>query len=509
LTIHEKGDCMNNNVAIGKTTSSDSSYPGHMPDNVIDGRPDTYWTPADNAPGHWWKIDLGSEIYINEILVTWVRADKVRYKLELSFDDRNWINASDILEYAIEDNNIRHIINSRARYVRITLVDGLPQGQQSGISNVTIFQGQPAEFICGADVSHLLQIEDFGGKFYDRQGREQDCLQILKDHGVNYIRLKLWNKPGLPLSDPAGYNDKAHVMEMARRVKEMGFKLLLDFHYSDWWADPGKQTMPKDWEGLDFPELEKALYDFTYDVVKSLADQGTTPDMVQVGNEISNGMLWDVAKISDEFNTDSQWDKFCILLKSGMRAVKDVKSSIRTVIHIERSGDNAASVYFFDNLTKRNVEFDVIGLSYYSIWHGPVSVFSHNVFDLAKRYDKDILIVETAYPYTEENGDDTPNSTSTPYSRLLPEYPPTIQGQANNLQAVASVVKKIPNGKGLGFFYWEPAFIPVEGAGWKYGEGSEWDDQTLFDFNGHALWSLDVFRMHAPNMPSIKNKPMP
>jgi arabinogalactan endo-1,4-beta-galactosidase len=363
-----------------------------------------------------------------------------------------------------------------------------------------IIPGRPAEFINGADVSHLQQIEDFGGKFYDRQGREQDCLKILKDHGVNYIRLKIWNKPGLPNSDPAGYNNKAHVLKMARRVKNMGFKLLLNFHYSDWWTDPGKQFMPVDWEGLDFPELNKALYDFTHDVVQSLAEQGTTPDMVQVGNEITNGMLWDEAKVSDEFDTGSQWDKLCVLLKSGLSAVKDVSGSIKTVIHIERGGDNARSVYFFDNLKKRGVEFDIIGLSYYSIWHGSISAFRQNVFDLAERYGKGIAVVETAYPYTGENGDDTPNSTSYPYSSLLPEYPATIQGQANNLQAVASVLKKIPDGKGLGFFYWQPDFIPVKGAGWKYGEGCEWDDQTMFDFKGRALWSLDVFRMHASDI---------
>lgn len=478
--------------------SADSSYPGCPATNVTDDRPDTFWSPSDSEPGHWLKLDLGMIMYITEISMTWLNSGKIRYSLELSLDDQNWIDASDIMIYTVDGTYTRDIINSGTRYIRITLVDGLPDVEHGGISNVSVIHGKPVEFICGADVSHLQQLEDFGAKFYDRQGREQDCLQILKDHGVNYIRLKIWNRPGLPNSDPAGYNDKAHVLKMARRVKNMGFGLLLNFHYSDWWADPGRQNMPADWVGLDFPSLEKAIYDYTYDVVSSLAEQGTKPEMVQVGNEITNGMLWDVAKVMDEFDTESQWDKLCSLLKRGLRAVKDVDSSIRTIIHIERGGDNVRSVYFYDNLKKRNVEFDIIGLSYYPIWHGPIQDYRQNVLDLAGRYGKDILIVETAYPYTNENGDDTPNSTSNQYTKLLPEFPTTVRGQANNLQAVISVLKKIPDERGLGFFYWEPDFIPVGGAGWKYGEGSEWDDQTMFDFKGHALWSLDVFRMHSP-----------
>lgn len=254
--------------------------------------------------------------------------------------------------------------------------------------------------------------------------------------------------------------------------------------------------MPRDWTGLSFDELNRAFYDFTFDVINSLKAQGTTPELVQVGNEITNGMLWDVAKVDGEYDTEEQWDRLCMLLKSGLKAVKTVDDSIRTIIHIERGGDNGRSVYFFDKLRSRGVDFDIIGLSYYSIWHGSMTDFKNNVNDLAQRYDKEIMVVETSFPYTTEDGDDTPNATTYSFSSMPMEYPATVQGQADNLQAIISVLKKMPDGRGKGIFYWQPDFIPVRGAGWKYGEGCEWDDQTMFDFGGHALWSLDVFRMH-------------
>jgi arabinogalactan endo-1,4-beta-galactosidase len=244
--------------------------------------------------------------------------------------------------------------------------------------------------------------------------------------------------------------------------------------------------------------LNVALYKFTYNLISALKGQGTMPEMVQVGNEITNGMLWDIARVGGEYDTDEQWDKLCRLLNSGLNAVKAVDGSIRTIVHIERGGDNGRSVFFFDKLKNREVQFDIIGLSYYSIWHGSISAFRNNVNDLALRYGKDIAVVETAHPYTTENGDDTPNATSFPYGSMLPEYPATIQGQANNLHSVISILKEAPDGRGIGVFYWQPDFIPVKGAGWKYGEGCEWDDQAMFDFKGYALWSLDVFKMHSP-----------
>jgi len=487
---------MNRDVALGKTARADSAGESGPASGGNDGQPGTRWSARDGNPGHWWQVDLGGEYYLTHIEIDWGQAHAYRYVVEVSLDGEHWIALSGGAESVASLRLTRDSVNARARHLRITVSGGVSDGFRAGFCQLKANAGDPPEFIVGADVSHLQQIEDFGGRFYDRSGRERNCLEILREHGVDFVRLKIWNSPGLPNSDPAGYNGKRHVLRMARRVKNMGLKLLLNFHYSDWWADPGKQFIPAAWKNLGFAELESALHDFTHDVIAALKAQGTLPEMVQVGNEITHGILWNEARVSDEFDREEQWDKLCRLLKGGLRAVKNVDRSVKTVIHIDKGGDNRQSVRFFDQLRRREVEFDIIGLSYYPIWHGSIADFENNVDDLARRYGKGIVIVETAFPYTTENGDATPNASTGPYARMVPGYPFTVQGQANMLQTIISVVKRIPERKGLGFFYWEPDFIPVKGAGWKYGEGSEWDDQTLFDFTGHALWSLDVFRMH-------------
>lgn len=490
---------MDLDVALGKRADTDAANDKYPASCGNDGRPDTRWSADDGNPGHWWQVDFGREYYIASIEIDWEKAHAYRYTPEISLDGEHWIALSRGAEYVASSRSTNDKVNTRTRYVRITVSGGVSDDFKASFYHLRAMTGQAAEFIVGADVSHLQQIEDFGGRFYDRTGKESDCLEILRDHGVNFIRLKIWNNPRPPNSDPAGYNNKQHVLKMAKRIKDMRLKLLLNFHYSDWWADPGKQFMPEEWKNLRFGELAKSLYDFTSDVIYALRSQGTLPEMVQVGNEITHGMLWNEARVSDEFDREEQWDKLGRLLESGLRAVKNVDGSIKTVVHIDKGGDNRQSVYFYDKLRKRDVEFDIIGLSYYPIWHGSVSDFESNVNDLAQRYGKGIVIVETAFPYTSENGDDTPNATAGPYTTILPEYRFTVQGQANMMQAIISVVKRIPAERGLGFFYWEPDFIPVKGAGWKYGEGSEWDDQTLFDFTGHALWSWDIFKMHCPD----------
>ena len=488
----------NVDVALGKAALADSAGDNEPASGANDGRSDTGWRARDGNRGHWWRVDLGEEYYLANIEIDWGQAHAYRYVTEVSLDGEHWIALSGGGESVASLRLTRDRVDARARHLRITISGGVSDAFKAGFCQLRANTGEPPEFIVGADVSHLQQIEDFGGRFYDRSGRERGCLDILREHGVDFIRLKIWNRPCPPNSDPAGYNDKRHVLKLARRVKDMGFKLLLNFHYSDWWADPGKQFMPEEWKGLSFAELERALRDFTSDVIGALKSQGTLPEMVQVGNEITHGMLWNEARVSDEFDREEQWDKLCRLLKDGLRAVKTADSSIKTVIHIDQGGDNRQSVRFFDELRSRDVEFDIIGLSYYPIWHGSIADFERNVNDLARRYGKGILIVETAFPYTAENGDATPNASTGPYATTVPKYPFTIQGQANMLQTIISVVKRIPEQRGLGIFYWEPDFIPVQGAGWKYGEGSEWDDQTLFDFAGHALWSLDLFKMHRP-----------
>ena len=343
-------------------------------------------------------------------------------------------------------------------------------------------------FIKGADVSNLLQIEDYGGRFY-HEGVQKDLLQILKDHGVNAIRIKVWNDPGNPCcypanqADPAGYNNPAHVTQLAVQAKNMGFRIMIDFHYSDWWADPGKQYTPHEWEGQNINQLRSSLYNFTYNVLSTLKSNGVTPEWVQIGNEISAGMLWPTG------STDN-WNNLAALIKEGYSAAKAVDPSIKVVLHYDDGGNNSGTVWWFDNAQSRGVQWDVIGLSYYPIWHGSLSDLDYNIDNVSARYGKDVVIVETAYPWTTKNGDSQPNV----YTSTGPvSYPMSPAGQEQFLDDLVSRIKAVPNGRGKGFFYWEPEWIPVEGAGWKVGEGDEWDNVTLFDFNGNALSSLDAF----------------
>jgi len=344
-------------------------------------------------------------------------------------------------------------------------------------------------FLIGADISTLDQIEDFGGKFY-HNGKEIGLMEILKGHGFNSFRLKLWNNPGLPLSYPEGYNNKKHVIKMAERIKKMNMNFLLDFHYSDFWADPQKQYKPDRWLNLRFDQLIENIYEYTKDVIISLKEKDLLPDMVQIGNEIDNGFLWEDGRID---GTDIQWHRFCDLLKSAIKAVKDSlvnDDKIKIIIHKADSCNNIKARIFFDNILYQNVDFDIIGFSFYPKFHGGFNELQKNLNDMSLRYKKDIVIVETAWGWTMENNSiylikpDDPNPDNLPFS---------VDGQKEFLKRLVKIVKEIPDNRGKGIFYWEPGFILVDGVGWKYGEGNEWSNMLLFDFNGKALDSLDVF----------------
>ncbi|GLU31368.1 hypothetical protein Busp01_12100 [Trinickia caryophylli] len=346
-----------------------------------------------------------------------------------------------------------------------------------------------APLALGADVSTLLELEANGARYYDR-GVARDCLLILKEHGLDAVRLKVWNDPGNPdffpanQSPAAGYNNAEHVRVLARRAAALGLRVLIDFHYSDWWADPGKQYPPHAWEGKDVAQTCELLAQYTARVLRMLARDGVRPEWVQIGNEITGGMLWPLGRYD-------QWDNLAQLLKAGHDAVKLVDSRTQVMLHIDSGGDNAKSRWWFDSATQRGVSFDVIGLSWYPQWQGALADLKANVDDLAVRYDKDVIVVEAAYPWTTSDGDSEPNAMT---NTGTTPYPATPAGQAQVMTALAEIVKAIPHGHGKGIFWWEPEWIPVAGVGWKTGAGDQWDNNTLFDFKGHALPSLDVFR---------------
>ncbi|HEY3412211.1 MAG TPA: arabinogalactan endo-1,4-beta-galactosidase [Armatimonadota bacterium] len=338
----------------------------------------------------------------------------------------------------------------------------------------------PFPFVRGVDASFLRQIEDHGGAYYDG-GLKRDALAIFRNHGVNLLRLRVWNNPA------DGYSGKADVLGLASRGHALGMRLLIDFHYSDTWADPAHQTKPAAWATLSDDALRTAVHDFTKDIVSSLAAQGTPPDFVQVGNEIRAGMLWPTGYVSG--GTDPNWPRFASLLKAGVAGVKDGMPAGRStsiVLHIDSGGNNAWCRDWYDAAVRNAVPFDTIGLSYYPWWHGTPQALAANLGDLAQRYGKPVMVVEAAYPWTLANQDATNNIVGLP-SQLSTGYPATPAGQRAFLDAVFSIVRAVPGGKGAGVVYWEPDWISTASF------GSAWENLATFDFGGNVLTSIDAF----------------
>ena len=363
----------------------------------------------------------------------------------------------------------------------VRLVTDGNAGDWTSFDDFTLQTGRTTLSMLGADISSLKKSEDFGGVYRDADGSAGDALRIMSDHGLNYGRLRVF-------VDPAdGYHNKDSLLEMALRLKDQGISLLVDFHYSDNWADPGKQIKPAAWEDLGFEGLRQAVYDHTYDVCSALVAQGTPPQMVQVGNEINAGMLWPDAMYD-------QMDNLAEVLKTGYQAVKDCSPETLVMLHIAEGGDNELARWWFGNITGRDVPFDLIGISYYPFWHGTLAELQFNLNDISARYDKDVVVVETAYGFTTENGDFLPNIFNPEME--IPGYPITPAGQAAFLRDVMAVVRAVPNGRGLGVFYWDAAWTAVEGNGWDNTDpasGNAWENQALFDYEGVILPAFDMY----------------
>ncbi|MGW5273342.1 glycoside hydrolase family 53 protein [Streptomyces sp. NPDC004044] len=364
----------------------------------------------------------------------------------------------------------------------ISLNSDAHAGEWANFDDVAFTSGTTGLTVKGGDLSTLPKNEAHGATYRGATGTTGDAMSILKASGMNYVRLKVW-------VDPAdGYNDKAHVLAMAERAKALGMKVLIDFHYSDSWADPGKQNKPAAWAGHTYSRLRTDIYDHTYDVLNALKAQGTTADMVQIGNEINAGILW------PEGSTDN-WSQLAGLLTSGANAAKAVSSSTKVALHLAEGGDNAGTRWWFDNAVSYGVPFDVVALSYYGYWHGPLSDLQTNLDDAASRYGKPVLVAETAYAHTLANGDALENNIATP-DQLVTGYPATPAGQAANLRDVMNVVEAVPNGRGLGAVYWEPAWTAVGGSGWDPADpasGNAWENQALFDYNATLLPAASWF----------------
>ena len=297
----------------------------------------------------------------------------------------------------------------------------------------TIQQRQSAtsvfSFSKGADVGWLSQMEATGYKFYDTDGTQKDCLQLLKDRGMNTIRLRVWVNPSNHKTD--GHCSKDETVAMAVRAQNMGMRVMIDFHYSDSWADPAKQTKPAAWATHTFSQLLDDVYNHTREVLNALKTAGVTPEWVQIGNEIPGGMLWPEGSNATSFTQLAQ------LLNKGYEATKAINAAIKVVVHIDKGNDNARFRWFFDNLTSNNVNYDVIGMSYYPYWLGSdytktIFDLENNLKDMASRYGKEVMVVEVGGDFT------------------------LVQNTKDMLIAVIAAVKSVPNEKGLGVLYWEP-----------------------------------------------------
>ncbi len=387
----------------------------------------------------------------------------------------------------------------------------LPTGEEQGQIFVQKIDDLPETFIMGMDVSGLLAEEASGVKYYDADGKEEDLLKILADSGINCVRIRVWNDP----FDSAGngYGGGNCTAETAAvigsRAAKYGMSTCVDFHYSDFWADPKKQMTPKAWEGMSTDEKADALSSYTKESLKQILDAGADVTLVQIGNEINNGM-------SGEKGLNNKLK----LVKAGCNAVREISKEtgkeMRVVLHYTEIDDRKNIMEIARQLQSAKVDYDIFGVSYYPYWHGTLENMKEVLRELKDTYGVDTCIMETAYPYTEEDGDGTGNSVSGTSLQNL--YPVSVQGQAN---AIRDIMAAGADAGTLGIFYWEGAWIPVGsdyeanqllwekyGSGWassyaseydpndagKYYGGSSWDNQAMFGFRGSRLPSLDVFR---------------
>lgn len=376
----------------------------------------------------------------------------------------------------------------------------------------------PEDFIMGVDISSLVSVEAGGARFYGANGIPSDPIALLKAGGANAVRIRVWNDP---TDDGRTYGGGANDIEVAcklgKRATDLKMGVLIDFHYSDFWADPNKQTAPKAWKDFSLTEKQKALSEFTTDSLNRLKKAGVKVTMVQIGNEINNGMSGEI------------YDKeVCSLLNSGARAVRDFDSNIKIAVHFT---DPLSAGYLEKKasmLEKNKVDYDIFGTSYYPFWHGDVKQLSMVLRKVANFYNKKVMVMEVSYPFTDKEGDGFGNVVSTMSANQEFNYPLTVEGQANAVRDVIEAVAKV-KGAGAGVFYWEPAWIPPKhydvsradaalvlsynencwakhGSGWatyyarNYDKevtskvnGGTWDNQAFFDFDGKVLDSINVW----------------
>ena len=388
----------------------------------------------------------------------------------------------------------------------------LPEGSEESTIFVEPVDGISDDFYRGMDASAVLALENSGVKYYNFDGEKQDVFMTLAQAGVNYIRLRVWNDPYDENGNGygGGNNDVATAIVLGQRATKYGMKVCIDFHYSDFWADPKKQFVPKAWEGMDIEEKSDALYNFTLESLTQLLDAGVDVGMVQIGNEINNGMSGetDVANVRK-------------LLTAGSKAVREAAvnsgKEILVAVHYTNIDDMKKLDTLLTGLQVKEIDYDIVGLSFYPYWHGTMDDLKNAITHIRNTYGKKVYVAENAYCYTAEDGDGSANSVEGT-DDLAEGYSASVQGQANEVRDVCAAASEAG---AEGVFYWEGTWIPVGpadadnsdlwekyGSGWassyasgydpkdagQYYGGCSWDNQAMFDFTGHPLASLNVFK---------------
>ena len=356
-----------------------------------------------------------------------------------------------------------------------------------------------AAFLLGADISALAQAEGRGAAFSDHS-KPDDPIAIFRRHGWNCFRLRLFVNPN---GRGGTVNTLDYTRALAKRITSAGAVFILDLHYSDTWADPQHQLKPAAWKNLDFDALESTVEKYTADVVTDLEKHGCPPQIVQIGNEITGGTLWPDAQVAVPLSTvkvfddtvrpihppqpyddAKQWDRLCRILAAGARGVRRAATPsgpIRIMIHIDCGGDWPVTRWFFEHLAEHKVDYDIIGQSYYPYWHGTLQNVRDNLHQTADRFHKDIVIVETAYPWKD---------AARWSARKNMAWPISASGQREFLEDLIGVVRQTPDFHGIGVIYWHPESVPMRSGSPQWNGG----DMALFDPAGNALPTIDVFQ---------------
>lgn len=345
------------------------------------------------------------------------------------------------------------------------------------------------DILLGGDISMLTKYEEKGAKYYDINGNSIQPLSFFKQEGMNAMRVRLFVDPTSSVNtDTKGAcQDLDYVIKLGKRIQDAGFKFVLDFHYSDTWADPGKQTLPKAWEGLSTSQLATKVYDYTTDCLMKMKEAGVLPDMIQTGNEITYGMLWPTGQVYPAGgNATGTMTNFTSYLSNAIKACREQCPNAKIILHTELGNSHNSTIVFFRKMKEQNIDFDIIGLSYYPDYHGKMADFNSTLTTLGSNNpDKLIMIMETGYGY----------EYALPGANADKEYALTQDGQAEFTKKLIETLKQHKNMTGL--FWWWPEANEY-GINWQNAVTDSWWNASLFNNKtgraNKALYELKTFR---------------